>query len=81
MTQMVAGAYWALPPRQRAITAVFADRYAYAGALNYYGPRYGLPTVISPNNLVLSLGDPRLQRKVDAGRRRHGLLSAPPLVR
>ena len=50
MTQMVAGAYWSLPPRQRAITAVFADRYAYAGALNYYGPRYGLPTVISPNN-------------------------------
>ena len=50
MTQMVAGAYWSLPPRQRAITAVFADRYAYAGALNYYGPRYGLPTAISPNN-------------------------------
>lgn len=50
MTQTVAGAYWALPPAQRRITAVFADRYAYAGALNYYGPRYGLPTVISPNN-------------------------------
>jgi hypothetical protein len=50
MTQMVAGAYWSLPPAQRRITAVFADRYAYAGALDYYGPRYGLPTVISPNN-------------------------------
>ena len=50
MTQTVAGAYWSLPARQRAITAVFADRYAYAGALNYYGPRYGLPAVISPNN-------------------------------
>lgn len=50
MSAMVAGAYWSLPPAQRKITAVFADRYAYAGALDYYGPRYGLPTVISPNN-------------------------------
>jgi hypothetical protein len=50
MTQTVAGAYWSLPAAQRKITAVFADRYAYAGALNYYGPRYGLPAVISPNN-------------------------------
>ncbi len=50
MTQTVAGAYWSLPPAQRRITALFADRYAYAGALDYYGPRYGLPTVISPNN-------------------------------
>ncbi|MGA8796471.1 MAG: glycosyltransferase family 39 protein [Candidatus Cybelea sp.] len=50
MTQTVAGAYWSLPASQRGITAVFADRYAYAGALDYYGPRYGLPTVISPNN-------------------------------
>lgn len=50
MSAMVAGAYWSLPPAQRKITAVFADRYAYAGALDYYGPRYGLPAVISPNN-------------------------------
>ncbi|MBV8197079.1 MAG: glycosyltransferase family 39 protein, partial [Candidatus Eremiobacteraeota bacterium] len=50
MTQTVAGAYWALPPAQRKVTALFADRYAYAGALNFYGPRYGLPQVISPNN-------------------------------
>lgn len=50
MSAMVGGVYWSLPPAQRKITAVFADRYAYAGALDYYGPRYGLPTVISPNN-------------------------------
>jgi len=50
MTQTVGGAYWSLPPAQRRITAVFADRYAYAGALDFYGPRYGLPTAISPNN-------------------------------
>jgi hypothetical protein len=50
MTQTVAAAYRSLPPAQRERTAVFADRYAYAGALDYYGPRYGLPPVISPNN-------------------------------
>jgi hypothetical protein len=50
MTATVAGAYWALPRSQRATTAIFADRYAYAGAIDFYGPRYGLPPVISPNN-------------------------------
>ena len=50
MTATVAGAYWALPRAQRAITAIFADRYAYAGAVDFYGPRYGLPRVVSPNN-------------------------------
>jgi hypothetical protein len=50
MTETVARVYWSLPPAQRARTAIFADRYDYAGALNYYGPRYGLPTAISPNN-------------------------------
>jgi hypothetical protein len=50
MTATVAAAYWSLPRAQRAATAIFADRYAYAGALDYYGPRYALPPVISPNN-------------------------------
>jgi hypothetical protein len=50
MTATVAHAYWSLPPAQRARTAIFADRYDYAGALNFYGPRYGLPMAISPNN-------------------------------
>lgn len=50
MTQTVAAAYRSLPPSQRARTAIFADRYAYAGALDFYGPEYGLPPVISPNN-------------------------------
>lgn len=50
MTQTVAHAYWALPPRVRRDTAIFADRYAYAGAIDFYGPQFGLPPVISPNN-------------------------------
>ncbi|MGA8535566.1 MAG: glycosyltransferase family 39 protein [Candidatus Tumulicola sp.] len=50
MTQTVAHAYWSLPRERRQGTAIFADRYAYAGAIDFYGPRYGLPPVISPNN-------------------------------
>ena len=50
MTATVARAYYVLPPQRRAVTAIFADRYAYAGAIDFYGPRYGLPAVISPNN-------------------------------
>jgi hypothetical protein len=50
MTKTVAGAYEAIPLPQRLQTAIFADRYAYAGAIDFYGPRYGLPPVISPNN-------------------------------
>ena len=50
MARTVARAYWSLPAQRRVGTAVFADRYAYAGALNFYGPRYGLPPAISPNN-------------------------------
>jgi hypothetical protein len=50
MTRTVALAYRAIPQPQRSQTAIFADRYAYAGAIDFYGPRYGLPRVISPNN-------------------------------
>ncbi|HEY1429636.1 MAG TPA: glycosyltransferase family 39 protein [Candidatus Tumulicola sp.] len=50
MVRTVAGAYREIPEPQRSMTAIFADRYAYAGALDLYGPPYGLPRVISPNN-------------------------------
>jgi len=50
MVKMVAGVYHALPPARRKATAIFADRYADAGAIDFYGPKYGLPPVISPNN-------------------------------
>ncbi|MBV8689488.1 MAG: glycosyltransferase family 39 protein [Candidatus Eremiobacteraeota bacterium] len=50
MTQTVAGVYNSLPQNVRSRTAIFADRYAYAGAIDFYGPRYRLPPAISPNN-------------------------------
>ena len=46
----VARVYFALPPGTRARTAIYADTYGDAGALDFYGPRYGLPPAISSQN-------------------------------
>lgn len=47
MTQVVARAYNTLPPEVRAKTAIFAQNYGQAGAIDLFGPRYGLPKAIS----------------------------------
>ncbi len=44
----VARVYHALPAAQRARAAIVAGNYGEAGALDYYGPRYNLPPVVSP---------------------------------
>jgi hypothetical protein len=46
----VATVYFSLPAAQRAGTAVYADTYGDAGALDFFGPRYGLPPAISSQN-------------------------------
>ncbi len=46
----VAAVYFSLPPDLRVRTAIYADTYGDAGALDFYGPRYGLPSVISSQN-------------------------------
>jgi len=43
----VARVYDSLPPEKRAQTVLGADNYGEAGALEFYGPRYKLPYVIS----------------------------------
>jgi hypothetical protein len=43
----VAGVYNALPPETRHKTAIFAQIYGQAGAIDLFGPRYGLPPAIS----------------------------------
>jgi hypothetical protein len=43
----VAHAYDSLPPEKRAQVVIIADNYGEAGALEYYGPRLGLPRVVS----------------------------------
>lgn len=46
----VARYYRALPPQQRTRTAVYADTYADAGAIDLFGPRFGLPPAIGTQN-------------------------------
>jgi hypothetical protein len=43
----VARIYDALPPEDRARAGIFANNYGEAGAINLFGPRYGLPPAIS----------------------------------
>ena len=47
MTQVVARAYNDLPAEVRAKTAIFGQNYGQAGAIDFFGPRYGLPKAIS----------------------------------
>ena len=47
MVETVAGVYNSLPPEQRAKTAILAGDYGGAGAIDFFGSRYGLPKSIS----------------------------------
>jgi len=49
MTATVARIYNSLPPEARAKTAIFGQNYGQAGAVDLFGPRYGLPKAISPH--------------------------------
>jgi Dolichyl-phosphate-mannose-protein mannosyltransferase len=42
--------YRVIPPGTRVLTAVYADTYADAGAIDFFGKRYGLPNAISSQN-------------------------------
>jgi hypothetical protein len=47
MVREVAKVYNALPPEERAQTAIFCNSYGQAGAIDFFGPKYGLPKAIS----------------------------------
>jgi 4-amino-4-deoxy-L-arabinose transferase-like glycosyltransferase len=47
MAATVAGVYNALPPDIRPKTAIFGQNYGQAGAIDLFGPKYGLPPAIS----------------------------------
>jgi hypothetical protein len=47
MVREVARAYWKLPADIRSNTAIAASNYGEAGAVDFFGPKYGLPTAIS----------------------------------
>jgi Dolichyl-phosphate-mannose-protein mannosyltransferase len=47
LVQAVAKAYDSVPAQDRAATAIYADDFATAGAIDLLGPKYGLPKAIS----------------------------------
>ena len=47
MTAMTAQAWSQVPPEQRADCAIFAQDYGQAGAIDFFGRRYGLPKALS----------------------------------
>ncbi len=49
MAEKAATAYSTLSSDERKQTFIFCDNYGEAGALNYYGKKYGLPTAYSDN--------------------------------
>jgi len=49
MARSTAQAYAQIPQPERAHTAIFANNYGEAAAIDFFGPRYGLPPSISKN--------------------------------
>jgi hypothetical protein len=47
MVAKVARYYHSLPPAEQARTVIYANNYGEAGAIDFYGPKYGLPHAIS----------------------------------
>jgi 4-amino-4-deoxy-L-arabinose transferase-like glycosyltransferase len=47
MVAAVARVYHSLPPSDQAKTAIFGDNYGEAAAVDFFGPKYGLPKAIS----------------------------------
>ena len=45
----VARVYYSLPENERAKAAIFTNNFGEAGAIDFYGPRYGLPKAICGN--------------------------------
>jgi len=47
LVREVANVYNALPPKDRAVAGIYADVYPSAGAIDQFGPQYGLPHAVS----------------------------------
>lgn len=56
LVAQVAAIYDGLPATDQAKTAILAGNYGEAGALDLYGPQYGLPRVISGANSLWARG-------------------------
>ncbi len=59
LTQEVARIYQALPPAERANAGIRAGNYGEAGAIDFLGPRYGLPKAICAHQNHYYWGPPK----------------------
>lgn len=50
MTETVAQVYQRLPAQEQSQCGIFAENYGEAGAIDFFGPHYGLPGAISGHN-------------------------------
>ncbi len=65
LVQAVASVYGSLPPEERKQTGILTGNYGEGGALNLYGPAFGLPPAMCLTNSFWYRGyDPRLPRMV-----------------
>lgn len=58
MVETVAKVYYSLSPEERAKTAIFGNDFGESGAIDFYGPKYGLPRSIG-NHLTNWYWGPR----------------------
>ena len=56
MVQAVARVYWSLPPEDRARAGIYTENYGEAGAVDFFGPRLGLPNAISAHQTYFYWG-------------------------
>jgi hypothetical protein len=62
MVAKVADAYRALSPEEQRAAAIYGDNYGEAGAVDYFGPRFGLPPAVSGHNSYFLWGPPEAGR-------------------
>ena len=79
LAAQVARVYRALPPAERARTAIFANNYGEAGAINRYGPSHGLPAAIGGINSYWyrGYGDPPPRTVIVLGDDAEGIRDTP----
>jgi hypothetical protein len=79
LVAQVARIYGALPADERARTAIFANNYGEAGAIDRYGPQHGLPQAIGTVNSYWARGpgEPLPQTVIVLGDDAEGISDTP----
>jgi len=91
MAEQVAAVFHKLPPEEQAQTAIYAQNFGEAGAIDYFGPRLGIPNAISGHNnyylwgpgktdpqvLIVIGGNPEDARNAFGDVRAAGLITHP----